>query len=164
MPVPEQFPVFVYGSLRRGEVFHEVIESYVRMEVPAKLHGMQMYYVGDFPALVFDETAKEPVVGELLYFSQDWWAKAVVDMDKIESEGFLYNRTQVIVMREDGEAATAWVYVLNQKALPLSRLRKVESNNWKLRGVKNANLARTDSSTHTASIARMLSSGFHFSR
>lgn len=155
MSAPQHYPVFVYGSLRTGELFHGIIGPYISRCTDAVLHGTQMYSLGEFPALIFDVKATPPVVGELMHIWTEWWEEVIERLDKLESEGFLYHRTLVSVITEKGDVELAWTYILNQENLPLHHLTKIVSNDWKKQGGEDAYKLRSNTFVKPVSTTRL---------
>jgi gamma-glutamylcyclotransferase (GGCT)/AIG2-like uncharacterized protein YtfP len=146
MTIPEQFPIFVYGSLRPGELFYTRVRPYVEKVEPAELHGMQLYSLGDFPGMVWDASARNPVKGDLLHIYKGYWAEAISVLDRIEGEGFLYKRTQIIVICGETPVA-AWTYLLRDLEKLIAQMDRIDSNDWKAERAQNATNRKSDSST-----------------
>ncbi len=100
MNPPPVFPVFVYGTLRKGG------SNNFRMAA-AELVGQgtisgKMYRISWYPALVCGGEGK--VRGELYLVPEE-------DLQALdEFEGPDYRRTEVPVRMESGEEKTAWVW------------------------------------------------------
>lgn len=131
MRTPEQYPIFVYGTLRPGGWLYPVIEHAVKYTEPAELYNMQLYSLIDFPGMVLDTSANLPVQGDLLHFYKKYWAAAVLVLDRIEGNGTLFERTKGVVKTLNG-SMNIWTYLYIEK--PVEQLVKVESNDWFVEG------------------------------
>lgn len=143
MTTPERHPIFVYGSLRPGEFFYPRVKPYVEKIESAKLYGMQLYSLGPYPGMVFDEKADRPVIGDLLHIYEEQWPTAIQVLDRIEAEGEFYDRRQIIVMCGE-EPRIAWAYLLKNEQSSIPKFDKVLSNDWKVERAKHADLRKTD--------------------
>lgn len=105
----ENFPVFVYGTLRRGG------SNAFRMD-GATFHGCgtvagRLYRISWYPGLVLDPEA-DRVTGDLFQASGEQLA-ALDEFEGLaagEIEGSEYRRVKATVLQASGEAVTAWVY------------------------------------------------------
>jgi gamma-glutamylcyclotransferase (GGCT)/AIG2-like uncharacterized protein YtfP len=109
MPV-EQLPLFVFGTLRRGQCNHHYLAgSYVRM-LPARLPGF-----GKIDPLMIVRRSEDVVVGELYDVRPDAWTRTIAGCDALEgippgrSAGPSYRRVRVRVTTSEGEHE-AWAY------------------------------------------------------
>jgi gamma-glutamylcyclotransferase (GGCT)/AIG2-like uncharacterized protein YtfP len=159
MTIPEQHPIFVYGSLRPGEIFFNRVKPFIERIEPAELYGMQLYSLGEFPGLIWDAGAERPVKGDLFHIYKVLWPEAIKTLDHIEGEGLLYMRTQLIVMCGD-EPRAAWTYLLRDLKGSISHMNKVESNDWKLERAQDADLGKTDSRIKPVSDFSLLGAAF----
>src|SRR5690348_8676484 len=104
----EPLPLFVYGTLRRGERNHHYLTgSYTRMQ-PAVLHGF-----GRLHPLMIVRRDAGTVQGELYTIRPDAWKKTIRGCDDLEGippgqdAGPDYRRMQVRVTTPAGEEV-AW--------------------------------------------------------
>lgn len=126
---PQNFPVFVYGTLRRGDSrFHHPHLLEVLHE-EAYLEDFKMLDLGAFPGIV---PGKGVVRGEIHLFS------SLDDLDRIEGyrerdpDSSLYIRRLVEVQLPTSDNYEAWTYTFNLKGNRLGQreLRVVEGGDW----------------------------------
>lgn len=110
-------PFFVYGTLRPGEVNHDLfLRGRTLREEPARLRGAVLYDGPGYPYAV-----EEPgglVAGELVTALPQAYGQLLADLDRLEeySPGDpdnLYERVprEVVTVGNDTTAVRAWVYV-----------------------------------------------------
>ena len=137
---PETLPFFVYGTLRPGEVNHDLfLRGRIRYEEPGRLPGALLYDGPGYPYAV--EEPGGVIAGELVTPRPDAYAELLVALDELEEytpgdPRNLYERVAREVTRTtDGAAVRAWVYVAAPSVT--ARLRAcgklVESGDWLLR-------------------------------
>ena len=119
--------VFVYGTLKRGEGNHRVMEradgkflDEVTADAP-----LVMWSLGGFPAVAFSDKGNKPVTGELYEVAEDnMWP-----LDVLEGYPDFYNRTQISVTLSDGGTFDdVWVYHLEPKDIKEDRI--ISSGIW----------------------------------
>ncbi|MFF4830275.1 gamma-glutamylcyclotransferase family protein [Streptomyces sp. NPDC001315] len=149
-----QLPFFVYGTLRPGEVNHDLfLRGRTRSEAPARLAGAVLYDGPGYPYAVEepgvgsgggdedgsgDGNGSGGVRGELVTALPDAYAELLVDLDRLEEYApgdprNLYERVEREVVRvADGVAVRAWVYVAAPTvAMRLrARGRPIEGGDW----------------------------------
>ncbi|WP_329598609.1 gamma-glutamylcyclotransferase [Streptomyces pseudovenezuelae] len=137
---PASLPFFVYGTLRPGEVNHDVfLRGRLRSEEPGRLAGALLYDGPGYPYAV--EEAGGTVAGELLTPRADAYAELLAALDELEeyTPGHprnLYERVAREVIRAaDGTPVRAWVYVAAPPVAARLRARGklIESGDWLLR-------------------------------
>lgn len=99
-------PVFVYGTLLKGENNHN---AYLKESVfvgEGNIVGYEMYDLGYYPGIV---SGKGNVLGEVYYVTEETLSR----IDILEGEGSLYIKTWVRVRMKNGKRVAAWVYVYN---------------------------------------------------
>ena len=99
---PSAIPVFVYGTLRRGQANHHLLHG-ARWGGEQRLPGARLHDLGPFPmAIATADTAADAVHGEL------WWVDAATleRLDHLEGHPRLYERRRLPL--DSGEQA--WVY------------------------------------------------------
>jgi gamma-glutamylcyclotransferase (GGCT)/AIG2-like uncharacterized protein YtfP len=114
---PRHLPFFVYGTLRPGEVNHDLfLRGRTRAEDPARLTGAALYDGPGYPYAV--EEPGSVVRGELVTALPDAYAELVGSLDQLEEyrpgdpARSLYLRVEREVVRDtDGAAVRAWVYL-----------------------------------------------------
>lgn len=135
-------PFFVYGTLRPGEVNHDLfLSGRTTSEEPARLPGAVLYDGPGYPYLV-EEPGGGPVFGELVTACPQTYDDLLAALDRLEEytpgdPRNLYERVAREVVRDaDGMAVRAWVYV----AAPgvAARLhahgKRIGSGDWLVRG------------------------------
>ncbi|WP_327314907.1 gamma-glutamylcyclotransferase family protein [Streptomyces sp. NBC_01235] len=121
MTAPE-LPFFVYGTLRPGEVNHDLfLHGRTLREEPARLAGAVLYDGPGHPYAVEEPGRHElpgaTVVGELVTALPAAYARLLADLDRLEEyrpgdPRNLYERVERTVLRADGSPPVrAWVYV-----------------------------------------------------
>ncbi len=106
MALEDQLPVFVYGTLRRGQVAHAWISWAVDAVEPAKTWGQRAETGAWFPAVVFEIPA-EMIEGEVLHLRPDVYEEVLEYLDQYEGvDVALYER--VTISLEDGRKALAY--------------------------------------------------------
>ncbi|MEU0024548.1 gamma-glutamylcyclotransferase family protein [Streptomyces sp. NPDC006335] len=137
---PARLPFFVYGTLRPGEVNHDLfLRGRVRSEEPCRLVGARLYDGPGYPYVV--EEAGGAVTGELVTPRVDAYTELLVALDELEEyrpgdPRNLYERVAREVIRTaDGTSARAWVYVAAAPVAARLRARGelIESGDWLLR-------------------------------
>jgi len=87
--------VFVYGSLMPGGTRWSVLKPHAVRRQPATARG-RLYDTGHgFPAAIFDLDGHD-IPGVLVDIRPDAWDSAVRILDRIEAEGELYRRVDVV--------------------------------------------------------------------
>jgi len=129
-PIPEppsEFPVFVYGSLKRGFGNHELLAK-------SKFHGSlstaeDCYYMnslGAFPAVTMvsdDSEEGYSISGEL--YTVD--GATLRKLDQLEGNGSFYTRQ--LVRLDSPVIKEAWIYMINNLD-PKMSLDRYLSNRW----------------------------------
>jgi gamma-glutamylcyclotransferase (GGCT)/AIG2-like uncharacterized protein YtfP len=137
--VPE-LPFFVYGTLRPGEVNHDLLlHGRTLAEEPARLRDAVLYDGPGYPYAV--EEPGKVVTGDLVTALPEAYGRLLAELDLLEgyragAPHNLYERVVRKVVRDgDGRSVRAWVYV----AAPgvAARLRAqgklIESGDWRER-------------------------------
>ena len=108
--------VFVYGTLRKGEVHHDLL-----LGTGARFEGLgcfqgRLYDLGEYPGAVPSSLASEQVIGELYRLRDS--ASSLSVLDELEEcnpahpEVSLFLRRLTKVQRGDGSSVRAWTYLL----------------------------------------------------
>lgn len=133
-----RLPFFVYGTLRPGEVNHDLfLRGRVRSEEPGRLPGAQLYDGPGYPYVV-EEPDGGPVCGELVTADPEEYGELLAALDELEEyrpgdPRNLYERVAREVVRvADGKAVRAWVYVAAPSVAVRLRARGkvIESGDW----------------------------------
>jgi len=112
--------VFVYGTLRIGEVRHRVIQDceFVGM---AYTEGYDLYLISRFPGMV---PGSGRVVGEVYRVPEEIFQ----ELDLIEGVPHLYRRELIKVKLDTGEELETYTYIYNRS---VDGLEKIPSGDWK---------------------------------
>jgi gamma-glutamylcyclotransferase (GGCT)/AIG2-like uncharacterized protein YtfP len=134
-------PFFVYGTLRPGEVNHDLfLRGRTRSEVPGRLSGAVLYEGPGYPYAV-EEPGDGVVYGELVTAHPETYAELLAELDRLEDyvpgdPRSLYERVERKVVRDaDGAAVRAWVYVAAPAvaARLRTRGRPIAGGDWRAR-------------------------------
>jgi gamma-glutamylcyclotransferase (GGCT)/AIG2-like uncharacterized protein YtfP len=134
-------PFFVYGTLRPGEVNHDLfLRGRTRSEVPGRLSGAVLYEGPGYPYAV-EEPDDGVVYGELVTAHPETYAELLAELDRLEDyvpgdPRSLYERVERKVVRDaDGAAVRAWVYVAAPAvaARLRTRGRPIAGGDWRAR-------------------------------
>ncbi|MDH6627597.1 gamma-glutamylcyclotransferase (GGCT)/AIG2-like uncharacterized protein YtfP [Streptomyces sp. LBL] len=137
---PAELPFFVYGTLRPGEINHDLfLRGRTRSEEPARLTGAALYDGPGYPYAVEEPGAV--VSGEIVTALPERYGELLADLDRLEeyvpgSPRNLYERVERRVVRvADGSAVRAWVYVAAPAVTAWLRTRgkPIEGGDWLLR-------------------------------
>ncbi|MBP7866099.1 MAG: gamma-glutamylcyclotransferase [Acidobacteria bacterium] len=110
MPGTVPRPLFVYGTLMRGEANHRLLEGKAERIVPGRSSGFRMTSLGPFP-MIFPAGDDWSVRGELVLLRPEVYRETLWRLDRFEGEGDLFFRRPCRVVTDDGEAHDADVYV-----------------------------------------------------
>ncbi|MGX1565315.1 gamma-glutamylcyclotransferase family protein [Streptomyces sp. NPDC055506] len=110
-------PFFVYGTLRPGEVNHDLfLRGRTRSEAPGRLADTVLYAGPGYPYAV-EEPGGGTVNGELVTALPEFYEALLEELDRLEDyvpgdPRSLYERVERKVVRDaDGATVRAWVYV-----------------------------------------------------
>lgn len=124
------YPVFVYGTLRKGEGNHRIIQPYIDSMLPAALSDANLYDLGAFPAV---SDGDGYVIGELYglkNYGRDNYAEGIQELDWLEGVGSgLYKRELRTVIDNRGGVWRAWVYLAGQ-TIRLAEKKRIASGDW----------------------------------
>lgn len=108
-------PLFVFGTLRRGESNHGYLSGRFDRVQPAVLRGFARTIAGHgFPAIIFDGDGL--VEGEVFWLTPAMAAETLGNCDRLEDiqpglmSGPYYRRARVMV-ESGGDRLIAWAYV-----------------------------------------------------
>jgi gamma-glutamylcyclotransferase (GGCT)/AIG2-like uncharacterized protein YtfP len=105
----EQRPMFVYGTLRKGESAEDVIARDVLRRVPAKARARLLQINAPYPAAFFGPDEQDLLPGELVYLKAHTYDAVLDRVDEYENVPFLFRRIVVTVETERGPVE-AWAY------------------------------------------------------
>lgn len=109
------YPIFVYGTLRRGGKNYGLLRHRTLTEQPAYVDGMDLYSLGPYPMMIHGTGV---VFGELLYIPPFLYDEVLNDLDRLEGyqpeqhAESLYRRILIEVMTVAfSEPVSAWAYI-----------------------------------------------------
>jgi gamma-glutamylcyclotransferase (GGCT)/AIG2-like uncharacterized protein YtfP len=133
---PRPLPFFVYGTLRPGEGNHDLfLRGRTAAEEPGRLHDAVLYDGPGYPYAV--ERPGGEVRGELVTARPETYEDLLAALDRLEEYApgdprNLYVRVARDVVRADGSAVPAWVYLAAPRVA--ARLRsagtRIGSGDW----------------------------------
>ncbi|MFJ8104774.1 gamma-glutamylcyclotransferase family protein [Streptomyces sp. NPDC096132] len=134
-PPRADLPFFVYGTLRPGEVNHDLfLRGRTLREEPARLTGAVLYDGPGYPYAV--EEPGGVVTGELVTARPEAYARLLAELDRLEEYApgdprNLYERVARRVTVGDG-STPAWVYVAAPDVAARLRTRGklIEGGDW----------------------------------
>ncbi|GGX86847.1 gamma-glutamylcyclotransferase family protein [Streptomyces hiroshimensis] len=112
---PERLPVFVYGTLRPGQVNHRhYLGGRTVAAEPARLRGAVLYEGPGYPYAVAEPDGE--IRGELVFVEPGAYTAVLASLDELEGcgpggAGEMYVRVRRQVLPEGGGAVGAWVYL-----------------------------------------------------
>ncbi|WP_412079318.1 gamma-glutamylcyclotransferase family protein [Streptomyces xanthophaeus] len=111
-----QLPFFVYGTLRPGEVNHDLfLRGRTVSEEPGLLPDTALYEGPGYPYAL--HRPGPGAVGELITAEPGAYGELLVALDRLEEyegpgrPGNMYDRMAREVLRPDGSSVLAWVYL-----------------------------------------------------
>jgi gamma-glutamylcyclotransferase (GGCT)/AIG2-like uncharacterized protein YtfP len=115
MPSEPQLPLFVFGTLRRGECNHDCLKGRYERWLPATLRNFKrVLTTHGFPCIV--PSHGDEVAGEVFFIRPELFAATLERCDILEDipagqlVGPYYRREHVAVETAEG-LLTAWAYV-----------------------------------------------------
>ena len=116
-----QYPIFVYGTLRRGEHNHDILKNRMLMLENACATDMALYSLGAYPMMI---RANGIVRGELIFLQPFLYDDILRTLDQLEGyrpdsdEYGLYRRELIpIESNHYNRTLLAWAYVGNKKSV-----------------------------------------------
>ncbi|MEU4462446.1 gamma-glutamylcyclotransferase family protein [Streptomyces sp. NPDC024017] len=134
-------PFFVYGTLRPGEVNHDLfLRGRTRSEEPGRLADAVLYEGPGYPYAV-EEPDGGVISGELISALPEAYEGLLAELDRLEEyvpgdPRSLYVRVERKVVREaDGAVVRAWVYVAAPAVATRLRARgrAIAGGDWRAR-------------------------------
>lgn len=140
--MPSLTSIFVYGTLKQGEVRDRAWPRSPLRIVPATVHGA-LYDLGPYPALI---AGPDRVYGELWTFAPDDLTPTLEVLDAIEGYANtphdLYVRRNIACHFPDGSTQFAWTYLFARKEGLVSARRIMAEHagicQWSARPVQEA--------------------------
>lgn len=109
----DYLPLFVYGSLRRGDRAAGLVDADIITHEPAIARGRKVDTGAWYPGVVFDSRGE--VRGELLWLDQNAFPEVLERLDAYEGVPSLFRRVRVSVAAESGRTE-AYAYEWNAVA------------------------------------------------
>lgn len=100
-------PIFVYGTLLRGQRAAHMLEQYEYVG-DFCLRDYALYNVSYYPGITYCQGAS--TIGEVYLVDEE----CVARMDEYEAEGSLYIR-KLVTVESEGQSLEAYVYVYNRE-------------------------------------------------
>ncbi len=103
-----ELPLFLYGTLRKGESGEDVLAGDVVRRAPARARGRLLDLAAPYPGAVFgpDEGWLD---GEIVWLESSRFPAALDRADEYENVPFLFRRIAVPVETE-GQTVEAWAF------------------------------------------------------
>lgn len=103
-----ELPLFIYGTLRKGEWAEDQIAADVVRRAPARAHGRLLDLKAPYPGAVFgpDEGWLD---GEIVWLRPSTFLETLDRVDLYENVPFLFRRI-LIEVAVDGKMVEAWAY------------------------------------------------------
>lgn len=122
------FPLFVYGTLRRGQENYTLLRGYTVSETPSYVDGLSLYALNAYPIAV---PGPDSIIGELMTLNPKVYARLLNKLDEIEyntgrAQGLLF-RTTCTVLTATGPR-TAWIY--RARSADLSEQSRIKHGDW----------------------------------
>ncbi|MFI5862509.1 gamma-glutamylcyclotransferase family protein [Streptomyces sp. NPDC051546] len=118
IPPGEELPFFVYGTLRPGEVNHDLfLRGRTAAEEPARLPDAALYEGPGYPYAVDRPGSGSAIAGELVTPVPGAYGELLLALDLLEEyagpghPANIYDRTAREALRPDGTPVRAWVYL-----------------------------------------------------
>lgn len=124
--MPQEHPIFCYGTLKRGFGNHVVIARHLTRPVEAAvLNGARLFDLGA-PGVALPENGRGyPVRGELVWVNDEGLARA----DYLENHPDTYRRVRRTV-RVGERKLKAWVYTLPEWWLERTKALELTEGEW----------------------------------
>ncbi|MCC6765175.1 MAG: gamma-glutamylcyclotransferase [Deltaproteobacteria bacterium] len=103
-----ELPLFLYGSLRKGESGAHVIAADVVRRAPARTRGRLLDLKAPYPGAVFGPD-EGWLAGEIVWIEPSRFRAALDHVDEYENVPFLFRRIAVTVETE-GQTVEAWAF------------------------------------------------------
>ncbi len=111
--------VFVYGTLRKGEVNHFWLDGAMFVGQYTIPSGWHMIDLGPYPAVIADKVSFVPIIGEIYQVTPAILEK----LDELEEYPTLYGREQITT-----KFGLAWIYYYQH--IDTHLIKRIESGDW----------------------------------
>jgi gamma-glutamylaminecyclotransferase len=99
--------LFVYGTLKSGQYFHNEYMSKAELICNAQAGSDYALYIDAIPSMIKEHNTDMPVKGELYKVDEEILKK----LDDLEGHPNVYHREPIDVYTEDGKKIMAWAYL-----------------------------------------------------
>ncbi|WP_158212329.1 gamma-glutamylcyclotransferase family protein [Natranaerobius trueperi] len=123
------YPVFVYGTLKKGYGNYRLIKDFTTHELPATTKG-ELYDLGAFPGLI---EGSDTIKGQLMYIDSDHYQSALSVLDTMEGydenniNNSLYIR-KLVTVHADNQTIEAYAYFWNGS---VEQAKKIEEGEYR---------------------------------
>jgi gamma-glutamylcyclotransferase (GGCT)/AIG2-like uncharacterized protein YtfP len=128
---PDQLPLFVYGTLRRGQENYWLMRGNTVSEVPATIEQMALYSLRAYPMMVEGDSV---VHGELITIHPRVYSRLLADLDQLEGYrpggDSRFRRVERCVRTEGGSRLLAWVYLGERRVLETEAHVAIPHGDW----------------------------------
>lgn len=126
----EQLPLFVYGTLLRGESRHDLVAVAAEEIQEAVMPGARLHDLGAFPML---SPGLGRVQGELIWLRPETYALTLATLDQVEGvdSGLFQRVRRPVLLTGCGPLLDAWVYIGNEAIA--TNYPVVASGDWRRR-------------------------------
>ncbi len=115
----QRYPVFVYGTLKRGCCNHKLLKGFKGIEAQAP--GIELHEGPGYPYAIRGEGT---TFGELYYVDLN----TLKELDALESHPDYYRREKTtVILLPNNEPIDAWIYLNNEA----KRWPKIKNGIWK---------------------------------
>lgn len=122
--------LFVYGTLRKDTVRHDLLQRYCEFIALGRLQG-SLYQVSHYPGVILSDDSRQQVIGELYRIKNNQLLLAELDDYEECSASFCepheYVRSRQNITVTDGVQISAWVYLYNR---PTTGLKLITSGDY----------------------------------
>jgi gamma-glutamylcyclotransferase (GGCT)/AIG2-like uncharacterized protein YtfP len=131
-----QLPLFVYGTLRRGQENYTLLRGHTLSELPATIEGMALYSLHAYPMILEADVAGALVHGDLLTLHPRLYVSLLEDLDQLEGfrpdavEQSRFRRVERCVKTGSGHEVMAWIYVGNPAILTSEAHVQIPHGDW----------------------------------
>jgi gamma-glutamylcyclotransferase (GGCT)/AIG2-like uncharacterized protein YtfP len=103
-----ELPLFLYGTLRKGESAEDQIAADVVRRAPARARARLLEIGAPYPAAFFSPD-EGWLPGEIVWLKPSTYAATLDRVDQYENVPFLFRRI-VVQVEVEGETVEAWAY------------------------------------------------------
>lgn len=127
----QQLPIFVYGTLRKGEPNYQLLRGHTILEKIAVVEHINLYEYNDFPVAV---PGTNRLVGEIMTIAPRMYTRILTAIDLLE--GYCknnpvqstYERVVVQAICADQRVVACWIYLWQGTVKP--HYHAIQSGDW----------------------------------